>query len=70
MQGGAYNEALKDFIRKVCGLPEVRCVTYGALADFLDNAGEPALQAYQRGNFPKAADPMLDVAATRTRERL
>jgi peptidoglycan/xylan/chitin deacetylase (PgdA/CDA1 family) len=70
MQGGVYNEALKDFIRKVCGLPEVRCVTYGTLADFLDNAGETALQAYQRGDFPKAADPMQDVAATRSRERL
>ena len=70
MQGGAYNEALKDFIRKACSLPEVRCVTYGALADFLDNAGEAALQAYQRGDFLKAPDPMLDVAATRARERL
>jgi peptidoglycan/xylan/chitin deacetylase (PgdA/CDA1 family) len=70
MQGGAYNEALKDFIRKVCGLPEVRCVTYGALADFLDSIGDLTLQAYQRGDFPKASDPMLDVAPTLSRERL
>jgi hypothetical protein len=70
MQGGAYNEALKDFIRKVCGLPEVRCVTYSMLAGFLDDAGEANLQAYQRGEFAKAPDPMLDVAATRTRDRL
>jgi hypothetical protein len=45
-------------------------VTYGTLADFLDNAGETALQAYQRGDFLKAPDPMQDVAATRARERL
>ena len=69
MQGGAYNAALKDFIRKVCGLPEVRCVTYGTLADFLDSSAD-ALQAYRRGDFPKAMDPMLDVAATRARDRL
>jgi hypothetical protein len=70
MQGGAYTEALKDFIRKVCGLPEVRCVTYGALADFLDSVGDATLRAYQSGDFPKASDPMLDVASTVSRERL
>jgi peptidoglycan/xylan/chitin deacetylase (PgdA/CDA1 family) len=68
MQGGAYNEALKDFIRKVCRLPEVRCVTYRELADFLDSVGDATLQAYQRGDFPKASDPMLDVASTHRRE--
>ena len=35
-QNGAYNEALKSFARSVCGLPEVRCVTYAKLADFMD----------------------------------
>ena len=35
-QNGAYREALKVFARAVCGLPRVRCVTYGKLADFMD----------------------------------
>ena len=32
-QRGAYREALKTFARSVCGLPEVRCVSYKMLAD-------------------------------------
>src|SRR5579883_1071370 len=27
-QGGVYDEALEDFARRVCGLPEVKCATY------------------------------------------
>jgi hypothetical protein len=61
MQGGAYNEALKDFARTVCGLPEVRCVTYRVLADYLDRLDAATLQAYQRGDFPRA--PALDLAS-------
>jgi hypothetical protein len=38
--GGAYWDAMKSFARKVCGLPDVRCVTNAALADHLDNRGQ------------------------------
>jgi peptidoglycan/xylan/chitin deacetylase (PgdA/CDA1 family) len=68
MQGGAYNEALKDFARMVCGLPEVRCVSYRTLADYLDRLDTTTLQAYQRGDFPRA--PALDLAARAGREPL
>jgi hypothetical protein len=61
-QGGAYNEALKSFARTVCGLPEVRCVTYAKLADFMDGQKPEALAAYRKGDFAHAAAPALNVA--------
>jgi peptidoglycan/xylan/chitin deacetylase (PgdA/CDA1 family) len=62
-QGGAYNEALKSFARAVCGLPEVRCVTYARLADFMDGQSVDTLAAYRKGDFARAASPALNVAA-------
>ena len=50
-QSGAYRDALKAFARMVCGLPEVRCVTYKTLADFMDGLDMPTLQAYRDGRF-------------------
>jgi peptidoglycan/xylan/chitin deacetylase (PgdA/CDA1 family) len=60
--GGAYNEALKSFARTVCGLPEVRCVTYAKLADFMDQQNAETLAAYRRGDFARVATPALNVA--------
>ena len=62
--GGVYNEALKVFIRRVCGLPEVQCVTYSKLADFMDGLSPETLQAYRNGNFPRAALPVIDSTIT------
>ena len=62
MQGGAYNEALKSFARAVCGLPEVRCVTYAKLADFMDRQNADTLAAYRKGDFARAGAPALNVA--------
>jgi peptidoglycan/xylan/chitin deacetylase (PgdA/CDA1 family) len=56
-QTGAYREALKDFARSVCGLPEVRCVTYKTLADFMDRLQPEQLAAYRKGEFPRASEP-------------
>jgi peptidoglycan/xylan/chitin deacetylase (PgdA/CDA1 family) len=56
-QNGAYRDALKGFARAVCGLPEVRCVTYKALADFMDGLKPEMLAAYRRGDFPRAREP-------------
>jgi hypothetical protein len=61
-QNGAYNEALKSFARAVCGLPEVRCVTYAKLADFMDAQNAETLAAYRKGDFARAATPALNVA--------
>src|SRR5262249_47062301 len=54
--------ALKSFARAVCGLPEVCCVTYAKLADFLDQQNSETLAAYRRGDFAHVATPTLKVA--------
>lgn len=64
-QNGAYREALKSFARAVCGLPEVRCVSYRTLADFMDKLSPETLAAYRSGDFPRAEEPAFDVAAAR-----
>lgn len=58
-QGGAYREALKTFARMVCGLPEVRCVTYSELADYMDGLNADTVAAYQAGAFPRASLPVM-----------
>jgi len=60
--GGVYNDALKAFIRKVCGLPEVQCVTYNKLSDFMDSLSAETLQAYRNGEFPHAPPSAVDTA--------
>lgn len=70
MQGGVYQLALMDFVRAVCGLPEVRCIVYRELADYLDRLDQQTLQAFQRGDFPRAPDQAKDFALSRSRERL
>jgi hypothetical protein len=61
-QNGAYQQALISFARTVCGLPEVRCVTYTALADFMDGLQPATLEAYRKGDFPRAGVPNLSAA--------
>lgn len=50
---GAYWNALFRFAEKVCGQPEVECVTYRELADFMDSLTPEQIAAYQKGNFPQ-----------------
>ena len=56
-QGGVYDEALEEFARRVCGLPEVKCGTYSELADFMDRQTPETLAAWQKGDFPHAPEP-------------
>ena len=56
---------IKAFARAVCGLPEVRCVTYAKLADFMDQQNAATLAAYRKGDFARAATPALNVAQAR-----
>lgn len=54
--GGAYWEAMQAFAKRVCGQPEVKCVTYKELQKFMEeNAGNRA--DYMAGNFPKLPRP-------------
>lgn len=50
---GIYWEAMKKFAMKVCGLPEVRCVTYTELADYMDNLNKREKRDFQIGRFVK-----------------
>jgi hypothetical protein len=65
MQGGVYHEALKTFARMVCGLSEVRCISYETLADVMDKLAPEALAAYRNGAFPRAELPILKMAGRR-----
>ena len=51
-QNGAYRDALKAFARSVCGLPEVRCVTYKTLADYHGYAEAGHARGLSQGRFP------------------
>ncbi len=51
---GIYWQALKDFAMDVCGLPEVRCVTYTELMDYMNGLKDETIDAYQAGQFEKA----------------
>lgn len=39
---GVYWEVMKNFVREVCGKPDVRCGTFRDLVDYLDLHGTPA----------------------------
>lgn len=51
--GGAYWKAMKDFSRAVCRLPEVRCVPYQELMEFMDTLDAETLAAYRKGDFAR-----------------
>lgn len=61
--GGAYHNALKDFAQEVCGKPEVKCVTYKELVQYMESLKEETIANYQRGNFNRddAPEKMLDL---------
>ncbi|MER7916400.1 MULTISPECIES: hypothetical protein [unclassified Streptomyces] len=54
--GGTYMRAVEDVVKKVCGKPEVRCVSFHQLADWLD-AQDPKtlekLRSLKVGEAPK-----------------
>jgi peptidoglycan/xylan/chitin deacetylase (PgdA/CDA1 family) len=60
--GGAYNDALKAFARAVCGLPEVRCVSYSEIADYMDKLDPATLEAYRTGAFEHVAAPAVETS--------
>jgi hypothetical protein len=48
----AYDHALARFLVKACRMPEVRCVSYRELVDWLDKQQASALRRYRAGGFP------------------
>lgn len=54
--GGAYWEAMQTFAKRVCGQPEVKCVTYKELVSFVEEH-QSELRDYKAGNFTKMTRP-------------
>ena len=52
-RGGSYNRSLFKFAKAVCSLPEVRCVTYHEMADYMDRLGSQNRDLMQAGRFEK-----------------
>ncbi|HEY2831946.1 MAG TPA: hypothetical protein VGJ14_05935 [Sporichthyaceae bacterium] len=53
---GAYTDALAEFVTETCGKPEVRCVSYRDLADWLDTVPDAQRHAWRMGEFPHYVD--------------
>jgi hypothetical protein len=68
----AYDRALTRFLLAACRLPEVRCVSFRELADFLDSVPPARLRRYQAGCFPRRAapEPKLNLFSTASLDRL
>jgi hypothetical protein len=49
----AYDKALARFVVEACRLPEVRCVSYRELADWLDAQPRGRLARYEKGAFQR-----------------
>ena len=41
---GVYWEAMKAFAENVCGLPQVRCVTFSDVVNYLNSDGVPPIE--------------------------
>lgn len=50
---GAYLRAFERFGKEVCSLPEVKCVTYQELAEFLNQQTPATIAEWQKGNFSR-----------------
>jgi hypothetical protein len=58
-QRGVYNRVLKQFARKICDLPEVKCVKYSRLADYLDSLSTKIKDDFQAGRFERLPEYRL-----------
>ena len=50
--GWAYDTALAKVVERACRLPEVRCVSFRELADWLEAQPPARLRRYESGRFP------------------
>lgn len=54
---GAYTQALAAFVTETCSKPEVRCVSYRELAEWLNATPADQLTSWRAGEFDKYVDP-------------
>ncbi|MDH4467280.1 MAG: polysaccharide deacetylase family protein [Bacteriovoracaceae bacterium] len=66
---GAYWRAMQNFAKTVCKMPEVRCIPYHELADFMDQ-NAIYVSDYQVGNFPKASPSEFEENLAEVRKTL
>ncbi len=64
MNDGVYWEAMKDFADKVCGLQNVRCVTFKELVQYLDSVGVPPIKSSLKASI--FSDHDIEVISTPT----
>ena len=58
--GGAYWAAMKQFAEAVCGLPEVKCVTYTELKNKMEEyKATGVLASYRQGSFDRSSAPSI-----------
>jgi len=55
--GWAYDHALARVVLRACRLPEVRCVSFRELVDWLDAQPAARLARYEHGRFPRYRQP-------------
>ncbi|MBC7693314.1 MAG: hypothetical protein H7222_16235 [Methylotenera sp.] len=60
--GNAYWRAMKRFSKTVCGLPEVKCVTYTELMNYMESLPKATRLVYQKGQFEKMEGASIKVA--------
>ena len=65
----AFTNALQRFVLEECVKPEVRCVPYRYLADWLDARPPQQLAAFEAGAFPPLPRPEGQPTAGRTARR-
>jgi hypothetical protein len=56
----AYDHALTRFLLRACRQPEVRCVSFKELADWLDGLTPTRLSRFRAGRFPQAPPTLLN----------
>jgi hypothetical protein len=54
---GAYTRALAAFVMETCRKPEVRCVSYRELAEWLNTTPADQRASWQAGSFEHYSDP-------------
>jgi hypothetical protein len=54
---GAYTNALSAFVQETCSKPEVRCVSYRELAEWLNGTPADQLASWRAGDFERYVDP-------------
>jgi hypothetical protein len=67
---GTYTRAIASIAKEVCNKPEVRCVSYGELAGWLNTVPAAQLDSWRTGSFPHYTDPNPPAYGTAVRNVL